>query len=404
MEAETKQGYKNTKIGWIPEEWKVFKVGEICDCIVPGRNKPKIFDGDIPWITTPNLSNYGLVVDSNYHLSLNEIKNSGAKIVPKGSVIFSCVGELGIVAIAGRTIVINQQLHAFIPPKELNNYFLMLSLSMQTKYIESIATKTAVPYLNKDNCNSIPIPLPPLPEQQKIAQILSTWDKAIEQSQNLIEQFKSRKKGLMQQLLTGKTRLKGFSGEWSISKLGIHLTKYNEVSTASNQYPVLTSSRRGLFFQKDYYTREVASTDNTGYNVVPRGYFTYRHMSDDLIFKFNINTICDKGIVSTLYPVFTSKPSINKEYLLFALNEGNEFKRYALMQKQGGSRTYMYYGKLSELKLNLPSLEEQGAIVKVLTTADKEIKAQETHLAQLQAQKKGLMQQLLTGQKRVKIV
>lgn len=118
--------------------------------------------------------------------------------------------------------------------------------------------------------------------------------------------------------------------EWNYEKLGKHLIQYHEISKYNNQYPVLTSSRKGIFLQADYYNREVASEDNTGYNVVPRGYFTYRHMSDDEIFKFNINTIVDKGIVSTLYPVFTAK-NINNYFLQVLLNEGREFRRYAIL-------------------------------------------------------------------------
>ncbi|MBK6818830.1 MAG: restriction endonuclease subunit S [Bacteroidetes bacterium] len=206
----------------------------------------------------------------------------------------------------------------------------------------------------------------------------------------------------MQQLLTGKKRLKGFDGEWRKERLEKYLVKHDEKSTLNNQYPVLTSSRRGIFLQSDYYTRDVASEDNTGYNVVPRGYFTYRHMSDDLIFKFNINDIVDKGIVSTLYPVFTTK-DINSYFLLIKLNEGTEFKMHAEEQKQGGSRTYVYFKTLCQLKLNLPSIEEQTAIAQVLKAADKEISLLKAKAEKLREQKKGLMQQLLTGKVRLKI-
>ena len=125
-------------------------------------------------------------------------------------------------------------------------------------------------------------------------------------------------------------------------------------------------------------------------------------MSDDLIFKFNINDIVDKGIVSTLYPVFTVK-DMDPYFLRTKLNEGNEFKRFALSQKQGGSRTYMYFSKLEKLKVNIPSLEEQKKIAEVLSTADKEIGLLQKELEALKLQKKGLMQRLLTGEVRVNV-
>jgi type I restriction enzyme S subunit len=268
--------------------------------------------------------------------------------------------------------------------------------------LRRIATGTSVYGVSKTNISKVKIPLPPLPEQKAIAQVLSTADSAIHSTEKLIAQKELRKKWLMQQLLTGKKRLKGFSGEWKKERLEKFLVKHDEKSTVNNQYPVLTSSRRGIFLQSDYYTRDVASEDNTGYNVVPRGYFTYRHMSDDLIFKFNINDIVDRGIVSTLYPVFTTK-DINSYFLLVKLNEGSEFKMHAEEQKQGGSRTYVYFKTLCQLKLNLPSIEEQTAIAQVLQAADKEINLLKAKAEKLREQKKGLMQQLLTGKVRLKI-
>ena len=161
-----------------------------------------------------------------------------------------------------------------------------------------------------------------------------------------------------------KIRFPGFTEPWEQRKLGDYLIQYTEVTTKNNQYPVLTSSRKGIFFQKDYYDgNQIASQDNTGYNIVPFGYFTYRHMSDDEIFRFNINNIVENGIVSTLYPVFTTNDKLDSKYLQYQLNYGREFKRYAILQKQGGSRTYMYFNKLKELILTLPpSVEEQEKI------------------------------------------
>lgn len=169
------------------------------------------------------------------------------------------------------------------------------------------------------------------------------------------------------------------------------LVKFEEITTRNNQYPILTSARTGIFFQKDYFDgNEVASKDNRGYNIVPRGYFTYRHMSDDTTFKFNINTICDHGIVSTLYPVFTTN-GVNDYFLKIYLNDGQAFKNYALLQKQGGSRTYMYYNKLTKLKLRFPNLEEQTKIASFLIKIDQKSQTEKAILEQIENQKKYLL-------------
>ena len=86
-------------------------------------------------------------------------------------------------------------------------------------------------------------------------------------------------------------------------------------------------------------------------------------MSDDDIFHFNINTIVENGIVSTLYPVFTTNNELDSKYLQYQLNYGHEFAKYAIMQKQGGSRTYMYLNKLKQLYITMPlSVDEQKKI------------------------------------------
>ena len=192
-----------------------------------------------------------------------------------------------------------------------------------------------------------------------------------------------------------KLRFPGFTEDWEQRKLGDYLIQYTEITTQNNQYPVLTSSRKGLFFQTDYYDgNQIASKDNTGYNIVPYGYFTYRHMSDDEIFHFNINYIVDKGIVSTLYPVFTTK-NLNSNFLQLQLNYGNEFRKYAVLLKQGGSRTYMYFNKLKDLELTIStSIDEQEIIAMFFILFEKLITLHQRKLEHLNLKKKALLQKL----------
>ena len=193
-----------------------------------------------------------------------------------------------------------------------------------------------------------------------------------------------------------KLRFKGFSDDWEQRKLGDYLVQYLEVTTENNQYPVLTSSRKGIFFQKDYYDgNQIASIDNTGYNIVPHGYFTYRHMSDDEIFHFNINNITDYGIVSTLYPVFTTTGELDSKYLQYQLNYGSDFKQYAALQKQGGSRTYMYFNKLREFNLKMPILlQEQQVIAHFMINIDNLITLHQRKCDNLKIIKKSMLDNL----------
>ncbi len=260
-------------------------------------------------------------------------------------------------------------------------------------------TGTSYPAINSNDLAKIAVSIPTLPEQKKIADFLTAIDTRIQQLTRKVDLLEQYKKGVLQKIFSQEIRFKDDQGRdfpaWEEKKLGKFLIKHDEKSTENNQYPVLTSSHKGMFFQKDYFAgQDVASKDNTGYNVVPRGYFTYRHMSDTTIFKFNINTIADRGIVSTLYPVFTTTKDIDDNFLKTILNEGEEFKRYSLIQKQGGSRTYMYFSKLEKLKLNLPTLPEQQKIANFLSAIDQKITHTKNQLDHVQRFKKGLLQQL----------
>lgn len=198
-------------------------------------------------------------------------------------------------------------------------------------------------------------------------------------------------------------RFAGYTEPWEEKKLGEFIIAYREKTVSNNQFPVLTSSRRGLFLQSNYYKgNQIASEDNTGYNIVPKGYFTYRHMSDDEIFKFNINDFVDFGIVSTLYPVFTTTSDLDSIYLKYQLNEGTEFKKYAILQKQGGSRTYMYLSKLQDLILSLPSLPEQTAIGSFFQDIDQFISLQQRKLEVLKEQKKTYLKLLFPAKGQTK--
>lgn len=200
---------EETDFGDVPDSWEVLPVGSICDSIVPGRTKPKRFDGNIPWITMPDIRGRIYVDFSTSGLALSEeaIKEVKAKIISKESVIMTCVGEFGLTVIANRDIVINQQLHAFVCPEQLDSYFLSHALQLQKPYMERIAHFTTIPYMSKDKCNSVPIPIPSIEDQRVISKILKSIDMKIlseEQSKSALEAMFS---SMLHHLMTGKLRV-----------------------------------------------------------------------------------------------------------------------------------------------------------------------------------------------------
>ncbi|MCD8043591.1 MAG: restriction endonuclease subunit S [Tannerellaceae bacterium] len=313
--------------------------------------------------------------------------------------------EPNVITVTGRGVnigIAQARNHRFYPivrllvlkPKNQEDiFFFEYCINRMSIFVES----TGVPQLTAPQISSYTISYPKVSEQQKIASFLTTVDKRITLLTQKKEKLEQYKKGVMQKIFNREIRFKDENGndfpEWEKQKLEKYLVEFKEKTTINNQYPVLTSSRNGIFLQTDYYKHQVASEDNTGYNIVPRGFFTYRHMSDDIIFKFNINTLVDYGIVSTLYPVFTTN-NIDDRFLLFSLNEGKEFKRYAILQKQGGSRTYIYFNKLKDLLITLPILEEQQKIASFLSAIDKQLENVGREIDAMKEWKKGLLQQL----------
>lgn len=154
--------------------WRKDSIISFASSIVPGRDKPKSFTGNIPWINTVDLQNLGFIdkSKSDTGLTVDEINEVKAKIIPMNSILMTCVGDLGIVSICKKDVVINQQLHSFQCKANINNIFVMYCLSFQKAFMYRMATTTTVPYMNKTTCNSIPMISPPSSLQSQFAEIV----------------------------------------------------------------------------------------------------------------------------------------------------------------------------------------------------------------------------------------
>ena len=188
---------------------------------------------------------------------------------------------------------------------------------------------------------------------------------------------------------------------WRVGQVQECIEEYKLLSNDIVHIPVYSSSRKGLVPQSDYYDQREAVETNLGYKVVPPGYVTYRHMSDDDVFHFNINGTGGDILVSSEYPVFTTSGNCDLGFLIPALNSTARFRYFCKTQKLGGTRTRLYLENLKKYTLSFPPHSEQQKIAEILTTQDKVIELKEKRLSEKQRQKKYLMQQLLTGKKRL---
>jgi len=201
---EGKLSNKGVKEGELPKGWKRLKIGDVCKCIVPNRDKPKSFSGDIKWVTTPNLVQGSIKINYNsISLGLSEVeaKEYNARIIPIGSVIMTCVGTFGLSAIVEKQIVINQQLHAFLSSDLVKAKYLAYCIQYNKTYFENKSTSTTIQYLNKTNCNSMPLPLCSLDEQKQIIDELECKLTVCDKIEETIKEALLKSESLRQSIL-----------------------------------------------------------------------------------------------------------------------------------------------------------------------------------------------------------
>ena len=408
--GEVPEGYKKTKVGLVLEEWEIKKLSDISDEIkeVAGTGKYETLSisAGIGFVNQAN--KFGKELSGKQYEKYTVLRkgdfayNKGnSKKYPQGCVYRLKDRDSAAVPNVFECFRIKEGNKNYIEQVFISGF---LNRQLSKKINHGVRDDGLLNLTGEDFYKSYII-IPPLPEQEKIAEILQTQDKVIELQQKKIDELKRLKKGYLSKMFPKKgcnvpeIRFPGFTDAWEQRKLGDNIIEYTETTTKNNQYPPLTSSRKGIFLQTEYFAgNQIASDDNTGYNIVPYGYFTYRHMSDDEIFHFNINDIVENGIVSTLYPVFTTDENLDSRYLQYQLNYGYEFAKFAILQKQGGSRTYMYLNKLKQLYLTMPkSVEEQNAISAFFMSLDHLITLHQRKCDEEKQKKKALMQLLLTG-------
>ena len=185
-----------------------------------------------------------------------------------------------------------------------------------------------------------------------------------------------------------KTKVGIVPEEWEEGFLGNYIQEYKELSNDIEKYPVYSSSRQGLIPQSQYYDNREAVETNLGYKIVPNGYVTYRHMSDDDVFHFNVNNTGGEILVSSEYPVFSSTEKSSLGYIIPMLNDTARFRYFCRTQKMGGTRTRLYYKNLCNYKSVFPPFAEQEKISAILQTQDKVIELQQKKIGELKKLKK----------------
>jgi type I restriction enzyme S subunit len=403
------KGFYNTEI---PSDWEVKKLGDCC--LVKGEygiNASAVeFSDDLPaYLRITD-------IDDNGNYSIDKKASVGDPnyeqfILKSGEIVFARTGATvgktylykptdGILVFAGFLIRF-RTIEKLLTPQHLK-YF------TETKHywdwVKTVSMRSGQPGINAEEYASLKIPLPPLPEQKAIAQVLSSADAAIHTTEKLIAQKELRKKWLMQQLLTGKKRLKGFGGEWK----EVRLSEVADIDklTLSSQTPPEYLFQYLSLSDVDTGTAEINSekisfkdAPSRARRIVQKGDVLLATVRPNLQAFLMIREDVKGLIASTGFAVITCK-MIHNEFLyqyLFTRGLMNQIEAFLT----GSNYPAINSSDVKQLRFPYPPIEEQTAIAQVLQAADKEISLLKAKAEKLREQKKGLMQQLLTGKKRL---
>ena len=261
---------------------------------------------------------------------------------------------------------------------------------LQTLNLEKYKIGSSIPHIYFKDYSKEKIYLPSINEQKEISNFLSLIDKKIE----LLEK-KYRNQIKFSKELRNKFLNKHcfFNDNWVEHDIKEYVVEYKEKVNFNNNLPILSSTLSGIYLQEDYFNKNVNSSDVSNYKIVPKNYFTYRSMSDTGKFKFNIQNIVEKGIISPAYPVFTTK-NINDKYVYEFLNYSNSIKRQILKIKEGGTRYALGFSKFKKLKIEVPSFKTQCKITESMNLCYQREENLKKEIKIMKKFKKGLLQKM----------
>jgi len=396
----------------IPSDWEVSQLGQL-GTFSKGKGilKEQVIKEGLPCIRYGEIYTTHDFIIKKFKSFISENLAEESKEIKNGDILFAGSGET--VEEIGKAVAYIKDEKAYaggdiiiLSTKKETNVS-CLSYILETDFVKKqkrvLGQGNSVVHIYSSDLSKIKIPLPPLPEQIAIAQLLSTWDNAITNTQALIAQKEQRKKWLMQNLLTGKMRLKindelgvmndelkGFEGEWKEYELNklCKISKGEQLNKdeleKSGMYPSISGGVNPSGYTEDWNTEANTIIISEGGNSC--GYVNF------IKTKFWCGGHC--------YALLNLSKIIERDFLFQAL----KFNEPQIMKLRVGSGLPNVQKKDIEVyKLNIPSIEEQTAIAQVLQAADKEIKLLKTKCDKLKEQKKGLMQQLLTGKIRLTI-
>lgn len=410
-------GYKATALGIIPQEWEVRPLnyfGAICSGGTPDTEVAEYWNGDIAWCTPSDITKLDTkyIESTEVKITAKGLKESSASLLPPRSIVVCTRATIGNAAICNTEIATNQGFKNIIPNEKTNPEWLYYIIIYSKPRLVRLGCGSTFLEVSKKDFSRFKIAVPPLAEQRKIAEVLGVWDEAIEKQARLIEKLALRKRALMQRLLSAKLRLPGFSEPWQKVKLGDIGDTYNGLS-GKNKDDFEYGNAQFIPYI-NVFSNERIDTNNLGCVQIKPNEQQNTVKYGDIFFTVSSETPDEVGMASVLLE-HLDNTYLNSFCFGYRLNNFStlnpffaaylfrteHFRNYMSVLAQGSTRFNISKKEVMKLKIDLPTIEEQTAIAEVLTAADREIELAKEKLERLRRQKRGLMQQLLTGKKRI---
>lgn len=411
---ELREGYKQTEVGLIPQEWSVKRLREFATLATgntPSTAVTANYGDEFLFVSPADLGESKHITKTEKRLSKKGFKT--ARRFPKDSILFVCIGStIGKCGVASVELTSNQQINAIFPTPTFSSDFLYYAACAAAPRVKSLAGEQAVPLVNKTQFSETEVAMPPLHEQRAIATALSDVDALLAKIDQLIAKKRDLKQAAMQQLLTGQTRLPGFSGEWEVKPMkslgqtygGLAGKTKEDFGHGSSKYIPFMNVMTDTVIDPDWL-ESVDIVQNEVQNLAKKG---------DLFFNGSSETPEEVGFCSVL---LEDIPSLYLNSFCFGFRFNKEAKIHGLffaywfrcadgraamsVLAQGATRYNIAKSAFMRLSIPQPSQEEQVAIATVLSEMDAELAALEARRDKTHALKQGMMQALLTGRIRL---
>jgi type I restriction enzyme S subunit len=412
-----------TKHFILPLGWNKKKIGEIGSIVTgntPKTSEQENYGDDFLWVSPIDMGEIKYITETKKMLTRTGFDKT--RKVPMGAVLVTCIGStIGKIGIASRELSTNQQINSVIVDDDNHNEYVYYAIDFNFKEYKNFISNQAVPIINKTQFSEFTIPSPPLSEQRKIAAILTSVDNAIEKTEAIIKQTEVVKQGLMQRLLTkgiGHTKFKQteigeIPNNWSICTLKDfceHITKGATPTTYGFNW-----TETGIRFLRSECVKESGLTFEGANYISDEAHEAMKRSvirGGDLLVSItgNIGRGCiypesypEANINQHIARVRVVKSELlNPNFLMYYINS-EPVRRHFYLIKTGQAYPQISLKQVQDLKIPLPSIEEQKKIASILGAFDLKIQTELKTVELLIQLKNSLMQDLLTGKVRVNV-